>query len=457
MTALAQYTLFKQRGMDSPIGREALHMISSFFWKKLAVRAGVAGWLPSVKRMLGGAERCLPYLSDRALALPVAELLDPAWFPDVQAPDSINLALASPRCDVPLGSLRSMNDRRPLGALGLPELRNAIVERSGRRRTPDPATEVVITHGAAGAFAATLDTFVNPGDRVVLFAPGSPIFDLGARHRRARIRWVKTWIEDGKTRFDLEAFAAAMKGARLLAFSDPVNPTGGLFAAEDLEQIAWWAKKHDVLLFQDESFAHFRYQPPQNHLADFPNSDERLLSAGGVSKTYGLNGARVGWLIGPRHLIQAMAATAAMAAPFVSPLCQQLALTALTNGQPMADLAREEFKGRRAYLHESLQGMGLLPAFPAAGFFLWISIEHLGVTGREFSRQLLGAKRVLVNPGEPFGPSGERHIRLSFALEEGRLREGIQRLSEFMEELRSRPDDQRRLNLPTDVPISAAA
>ncbi len=409
-------------------------MLSSFFWKKLLVRTGLASFLPSIERFLNGGERFLHYLGDRALALPVNELIDPALFPDIDAPDAINLALGSPRCELTLGALRGINDRRALSAWGLPELRQELAGRTNKFSAED---EILITHGATGAFATVIDVFVNPGDKVILFDPTSPIFSLGLKHRRAKIRWVETWLEDGKTRFDIEDLTAALRGSKLLVLCDPVNPTGGVFAAEDFELIAWWAKKHDVPIYLDESFEQFRYEPERPRLASFPHAENRLLMAGSVSKTFGLTAARVGWLVGCRHLLRPCAMVASMAAPFVSPICQQAALTALRTGQATADLIRDEFAGRRRYLFERLQAMGLQPGWPAGGYFFWTPVNHLGVTGREFARQLIVAQRVLVNPGEPFGPSGANHIRLSFATEEGRLREGMQRLAEFVDECRS--------------------
>jgi len=427
-------------------------MFSSFYWKKLCIRAGLGRWLPSAVRVLGAGTSVLPWLSDRALALPADELLDPAWFPDVNAPDTINLALGSPRCELPLGTIKSINDRRPLSAWGLPELRDHVA--STYVAHFDPADEVLITHGATGAFAAVIDTVLNPGSKVVTFDPTSPIFRLGLKHRRARICTIETWIEDGKTRFDIEALAGAMRGSRLLVLADPCNPTGGILAVEDLEQIAFWARKHDVLIYLDESFKEFRYLPAEAHLSQLPNAAGRLLMAGSVSKTYGLNHARTGWLVGPRPLMRPIAAMAAMSAPFVSPFCQQIALSALKSGNHAVGSIRDEFAGRRRYLFEALQGMGLPPVFPAGGYFFWVPVKHLGLTGREFARQLLVAQRVLVNPGEPFGTSGEDHIRLSYATEEGRLREGIQRLAEFMEETRTqRPDPLPRLSEPEPIAV----
>jgi aspartate/methionine/tyrosine aminotransferase len=410
----------------------------SFFWNKLLVRSGIARWLPSVRRLLGGSESFLRYFSDRTLSCPVRELLDPALFPDVQGPDSINLALGSPRCELPLGALRGLHDQRPLPAWGLPELREAIQQMRKEYLGPvlHSTDEVLITHGAAGAFATAIDTFINPGSPVVLFDPTSPIFSIGLQHRRAKIRWVSTHLEEGHTRFALDEFTRAMRGAKMLVLCDPCNPTGGLCSVEDLEQIAFWAKKYDVLIYLDESFAAFRPEPPKVTLDSLPSAENRLLVAGSFSKSHGLSAARVGWLMANRHLLQACTLTASMAAPFVSPLSQHVALTALRNGKATLAAIHDEFAGRRRYVAEQLQALGLPPAWTASGYFFWINVAAFGLTGKQFSQDLMTAKRVLVNPGEPFGPSGSDYIRISFAAEEGRLREGIARVVEFVREWR---------------------
>src|SRR5262249_43309589 len=144
---------------------------------------------------------------------------------------------------------------------GAPELRSAIADLYARRdgRTVDPEQEVLVTHGASAAFAAALDAFVNPGDRVVLFDPCSPLFHLGAKSRRATIRWVPTWTEDGRLRLPNAAFEKAVRGAKLLVLCDPANPTGAYLSSEDREYLVWFAAGYDVLIYADESFARFRY------------------------------------------------------------------------------------------------------------------------------------------------------------------------------------------------------
>ena len=150
----------------------------------------------------------------------------------------------------------------------------------------------------------------------MLIDPCSPVFALGAKSRRARVLWVPTTQEDGRVHFPEHLLVKAMRGARLLAFADPGNPTGGSIAPEDFERIAWFADRHDVLLYVDETFARFLYDGPAANLATMPGAARRVLVAGSATAGYGLGSARVGWLTGPRHLLRACALTANLSAPY---------------------------------------------------------------------------------------------------------------------------------------------
>jgi aspartate/methionine/tyrosine aminotransferase len=408
-------------------------VIDSFFWRVVLVRTGLARHVPAVRRVMGGGEDYLRFYSDRTLAVPLAELTDSALLPHVATPDSINLALSAPPCELSFGTGRGLQDRRAPDAWGDPELRAELAAQFqlDHGAEHDPADEVLITHGASGAFAAALDALANPGDRVVLFDPTSPIFPLGLRHRRAKVRWVRTWSDGGRLRFAMDALAGAMRGAKLLVLADPANPTGCVFAPEDLEQVAFWANKHDVLIYQDASFDRWRAEPARARLAALPYAEGRILTAGSFAKSHGLTAARVGWLCGYRHLVRPCAAAAILSAPFVPPLCQAVALQAMRTGEAAMAAARADFNVRRGYVRERLRALGLEPWEAAGGFFVWVPVPG-GESGREFAQRLLRETGVLVNPGSPFGPSGERFVRVSFATDEGRLREGLNRLAGFL-------------------------
>jgi aspartate/methionine/tyrosine aminotransferase len=407
----------------------------SLLLTKLLIRTGLARWLPPVRRLGHGAAGFLHYYSDRVLAAPHAALAGTAPFLQIGDPDGIDLALGSPRCDlVPSASTWLPADRRgPPPPGGLPELREAVADRlaAEQRLRVDPTQEVLVTAGAAGALAVVLDTFVNPGDRVVLFDPTALLYPLMVRQRRARIRWVPTEMQAGRIRFPFDRLARALHRARLLLLACPASPTGGVFTAEDLEQVAWWAERHDVLLFSDKAFARYQYEGEPSSLGALPTAQKRTLTAGTASKDYGLASARVGWLAGHRHLIGACALTAALEGQLVPTLCQQLACTALRQDRQTFAPLLTELAARRRYVFDRLQALGMRPSWPAGAFFFWVGVGHLGLSGAAFAERLRREKKVLVWPGHFFGPSGTAHVRLSYLTDEGRLREGLARLAEM--------------------------
>src|SRR5262249_38967447 len=151
------------------------------FLARLLARTGLARYLPGVQRLTDGGADFLRYYSDRVLAAPRAELARAAVLTEPLPPDAIDLSLGTPHLDLKTSTPRVPAERRgwPPPA-GLPELRAAVAERLlvEHQLAVSPTDEVLVTHGAAGAFHAALDAFVNPGDRVVLLDPTSPLFPL---------------------------------------------------------------------------------------------------------------------------------------------------------------------------------------------------------------------------------------------------------------------------------------
>jgi aspartate/methionine/tyrosine aminotransferase len=142
----------------------------------------------------------------------------------------------------------------------------------------------------------------------------------------------------------------------------------------------------------------------------------------------------VGWVAAYRHLLRPCLASAALHAPFVPTLSQQVALHALHSDPALFTPVRASFESRRRYTFERLQGLKLNAAWPAGGFFHWVPVWGLGQSGKQFADDLLRQHKVQVTPGELFGPSGHGHIRLSYAAEEGRLHEGLNRLARAVQQ-----------------------
>ncbi len=413
-------------------------MALPLWFKKLLIRTRIAGLLPVAHRLTDGGPHYLRYLSDRVLAAPHESLLDPAFFPGPVDPTVIDLHTASPRFD--LASVRVPTDMHEGECFaGSHALRNAIadyhVQRDGR--ILDPEREILVTHGASAAFAAALDAFLNRGDRVALFTPTSPLFHLGAKSRQACLLEIHSWNEEGRLRFPVAAFEKAVRRVKLLVLCNPNNPTGGCLAKEDLEYIAWFAASYNVLIYSDESFARFAHDQRLTSLATLPGAEACTLTVGSFAQAWGLTAAQVGWLAGPRTLVRACTLTANLAAPHVPMLCQQLATRALVGGEDAYHSVREGVRSRRNYTIDRLKAVGLEPEWPAGGFYAWVCVNGMGLDGRAFAERLLKEKQVLVGPGCVYGTGGLGHIRINFATEDGRLREGLSRLCAFVQELRT--------------------
>jgi aspartate/methionine/tyrosine aminotransferase len=408
---------------------------------KLLIRTGLAHLLPGVRHRLDSGADFLRYYSDRVLGAPLEDLERAGAALEPVADDVIDLAQGSPQFDLlASGSTKLPADRRgwpPPG--GLPELRAAVAAKllADNGLTFSPDDEVLITAGAFGAVQAVLDGLVNRGDRVVLCDPCSPLYPLAVRTRKARPHWLPTWVEDGRSRFRTDHLARALAGARLLVLNSPCNPTGAVLAPEDLEQIAWWAGRHDVLVLSDEVFERYQHDGELVSFAALPGALRRTLTVGSVSKGHALASARVGWLAAHRHLLRACAAAAALRAPFVPTLAQQVALAALRTGCEAFEPLLAEFAARRRYAFERLRAAGLNPPWPAGAFFLWVPVWELGLTGRDFAAALLREKKVRLTPGDLFGPGGAGYVRLSYAADDGRLHEGLHRLTDFVQALRA--------------------
>jgi aspartate/methionine/tyrosine aminotransferase len=422
-------------------------MHNSFWLTKTLVRTGIARWLPRFRRRLEGGAAYLRYLSDRCLATPLDELLDFATYapPVNDRGDVIDFAGLAPRLSFSsLRESRAANCYPPPG--GLPELKAAVADHLASGRLPvNPAGEVLITAGATAAFSVVLDTFVNPNDQVALFGPCSPLFRIGLAHRRARIAWVPTSTESGGLHFEMAPFTAAMRRAKMLVFSHPANPTGGVFSPDYLERIAWCANKFDVLIYCDESFARFR-EDEHVHLGALKPAAKRTLMAGSSSFGWGLAAARVGWLAGYRHLVRPCAMTVAMTNPYVAAAGQCAALAALRQPEESFAPVREAIATKRRYAVERLGFAFRADYIESGSLFVWIPVVSLGLTGRAFAERLFAEKQVLVTPGDLFGPGGENYVRLSLAADDGRLREGICRIAELVAELAPADDSTAQIH-----------
>ena len=213
----------------------------------------------------------------------------------------------------------------------------------------------------------------------------------------------------------------------------PTNPTGAVMPLDELEKIAAFAVKHDLVVLTDEIYSELTYdEVPHHSIAALPGMKERTVFLHGFSKAFAMTGWRIGFACGPADIIEAMMKIhqySILCAPIMG---QEAAVEALEHGEPSVARMREEYRLRRNFIVSSLNDAGIPCHLPKGAFYVFPDIRGTGLTSREFSFQLLEAKKVAVVPGTAFGPSGEGYVRCSYAAAMDQIKIACERISDFV-------------------------
>lgn len=390
-------------------------LFASLRLARFLARSRIAGWLPHVRQRVGASAKVLHLLNDRLLATPLEHLDDWSMRHDGTADNGIDLAGApTPPCfsDIDRPTITRNLDPVPMG--GLLQLRERIGNKLescfGR---PVPTEQIVVTHSARGAFHTIFDTFLNVGDRVVLFDPASPFVIDAVRKRRGCIRWVPL-DSPGSDRM-----RRVIAGAKIVVVSHPNNPTGVSLSDGHISVLADAVRRCDALLVVDRSFA--AWDTTATLKLPEIGSDRTL-----VIDRFAPGG--VGCLAGPVSLIRPCLLTSADTVAPVPAVLQHQAAAMLPDNPARIAAHSQQLTASRRYVLDRLLNIGLAPTGRAAGPFVWASVQTFNMTGREFCGKLARDENVWLAPGDRFGPSGTDHVRLTFATDEGRLREGLRRI-----------------------------
>lgn len=322
---------------------------------------------------------------------------------------------------------------------GLIELRKEVANYLNRTQgiTYDPAKEIIITVGGSEAIDLGIRSLIDPGDEVLVVEPSfvcyAPIVELTGGVAVP----IETKVED---KFKLTAKALREKitdKTKLLILPFPNNPTGGVMTKSDLEEIAEVLRDTNIIVLSDEIYAELTYTgEPHCSIASLPGMQERTLLVNGFSKAYAMTGWRMGYLAGPAPLIAQMLKVhqyAIMCSPTVS---QYAAIEALRSCDDEVKKMTNEYNIRRRWLVNALNEIGLECFEPEGAFYVFPSIKSTGLSSEEFCERLLYEHKVAVVPGNAFGESGEGFIRISYAYSLKHLKEAVERIKEFLDEIK---------------------
>jgi aspartate/methionine/tyrosine aminotransferase len=355
--------------------------------------------------------------------------------PDFPTPDYI--------VEAAVAAARDPKNHRYSPAGGLPELKQAIVEKTKRDSGYEiEAAQVLVTNGGKHAVYNTFATLLDPGDEVLLPAPywttypetiqlagGVPVEVLADESQNYLV-----------TVEQLEA--ARTEKTKALLFCSPSNPTGAVDTPEAIEAIGRWALEHGIWVITDEIYEHLTYGDTKftSLPVAVPEIADQTVVLNGVAKTYAMTGWRVGWMIGPKDVIKAATNLQSHQTSNVNNVAQRAAIAALSGDLSAVDEMKVAFDRRRKLMVSMLNEIpGVECPEPTGAFYAYPSVK--GVLGKEINGRtpttsaelaeiILDEAEVAVVPGEAFGAPG--YLRLSYALGDDDLTEGVSRIAKLL-------------------------
>jgi aminotransferase len=344
-------------------------------------------------------------------------------FPDFDPPAELVAALAKAAQEGP---------HQYAVTWGAPALRAALAAKQARfSGVPvDPDANVVVTCGSTEAMIAALLTVANPGDKVVVFSPYYENYAADAILSGAEPLYVP--LRPPEFRFDPDELRRAFEARpKAVVLCNPSNPTGRVFAREELLQVAALAAEFDAFVVTDEVYEHIVY-PPHRHtyFAALPGMAERTICCSSLSKTYAITGWRLGYVIAPQRVIEGARKvhdflTVGAAAPL-----QQAALAGLALPDSYYRELAAGYERRRDLFCSYLERAGLPHVRPEGAYYVMADVSSFGVDDDvAFSEWMARAVGVAPVPGSSFFHEPVRHlVRFHFAKREETLRAAGERL-----------------------------
>jgi alanine-synthesizing transaminase len=321
---------------------------------------------------------------------------------------------------------------------GITGLRKAIAGYYARRFGVDldPETEAVVTLGSKEGLANLAQAISSPGDVVLVPNPSYPIHAFGFIIAGAVVRHIPPCAPNEFVHALERAYKHSVPAPIALIVNYPSNPTAEVRDLDFYGQIVEFARARGIYVLSDVAYSeiYFDGNPPPSIL-QIPGARDVSVEFGSLSKTYSMPGWRVGYAVGSRKLIGALARVKSYLDYGAFTPIQVAAIAALNGPQDCVEQFRQTYKRRRDVLIDGLHAAGWDVPSPTASMFAWAPLpdrfKHLG--SLEFSKLLLEKANVAVAPGIGFGEYGDGHVRLALVENTDRIRQALRNIKQMLQ------------------------
>lgn len=321
-------------------------------------------------------------------------------------------------------------------ASGTLELKQAICERHRiDYGTNYSAPECLVTVGGKHAIFDLTQALLNPGDEVIIPVPYWVTYKDVVNYAGAHCVFANTDEDKGFTFTPASLEPLITPKTKVLMINSPSNPSGAVLSREEFGRIHQLAAKHGIWLLTDECYCRFLYDDEPFSVASLPGAKENVVVAGSLSKTYSMTGWRIGFVLGPKPIVDAMGKLQSHSTSNPTSIAQKAALEAVKGSQDSIPAMLAEYRKRRDFVISRLRAIpGVKTSEPKGAFYAYpnvsVAFKHGIDSAFAFSERLLAEAHVAVVPGEAFGT--DEHIRISYATSMHELERGLDRIDTFV-------------------------
>lgn len=321
-------------------------------------------------------------------------------------------------------------------ALGELDLRRAVADLE-TRTSPHPCSpdEVAILPGATSAIHVVMSCLLDAGDEIIIIDPMYVGYPSIMRAINASVVRVRSRADNGFEPVLEDIQDAVTANTKVVFMNTPGNPTGTIIGRNRLGAMARFCYDHNIWLVCDEVYSMFTFEKPHISIRAASERLDNIVMIDGLSKSHAMSGWRMGWVVAPPSLIRHIGNFSAMSL-FGSPqFIQDAAAFALNNDEYYVREMCAEYRKRRDFVCDRLAEMpGIRFHRPAAGMFVMLDVSDVNPDDAAFARDLLASCKLSVVPGSGFGESTRGHVRFSLTQSVEVLREGCERLHQYLQD-----------------------
>lgn len=382
----------------------------------------------------------MDFVSDKIKSLPAylfSEFQRKKKQLEAKGVDVIDLGIGAPDLPTPSFIIDKLSEETNEAAnhryseySGCEEFRGAVAEFYKKQYDVnlDPDTEVLALIGSKEGIANLVQAVINPGDTVLVPNPGYPVYQTVVHLAGGTIANLPLDTENGYVPLFKDVSKSISQRAKLMFLNYPSNPTAATVHLNTFVEAVAFAKEKNVLLAHDAAYdlvTFGGYKSPS--VLQVPNAKDHAVEFGSLSKSFNMTGWRIGYVVGNKTVIQALATLKSNIDTSQFLPIQKAAAMALRSDFSAVHANNKVYEERVQKLHEALIEMGIIADKPKGTIFLWARVPA-GFTSLAFANMLLDKAGVIVTPGSAFGDAGEGYIRIALTVTAERLDVVIKRL-----------------------------